>query len=1841
VMRCRARQVPSKEVLARLWLHECMRVFHDRLVNMQDRRWFTTQLVGLASTVSGSAIDHDTVMYGKNPILFVDFLRPPDDDGTPIYEEARDFGKVVKILNDSLEDYNITHAKKMELVFFRDAVEHVCRIARVLRQPRGHALLVGVGGSGRQSLTRVASYIADFKCIQIEITRSYGRAEWREDLKRVLMTAGAESKPVVFLFSDTQIVQESFLEDINNILNSGEVPNLYEPDELERIVSTVRPLAKAAGKLETRDVVLQHYVHLVRENLHVVLAFSPIGEAFRRRLRMFPSIINCCTVDWYNAWPEDALFSVAHRFLAERTELGIEQYVTPLCNMAVRIHRSVEEATQSFFAQLRRHNYTTPTSYLELIRLYVDMLGKQRDSVSSKVSRYRGGLQKLAETEDMVAGLQEELRVMQPKLVKAQEDTAKLLAKLEVDQEKAAAARELAQKDEAAAKEVAAEVKAMKDDCQRDLDEALPAYYSAIEALDKLDKKSIQEVKSFANPPQLVLTTLEAVCVLMGVKPTWAEAKKLLNDMQFLDKLKTYDKDNVPAPAIRKLKKYMENPDFTPDKMRSVSTAATSLCMWVRAMWVYDKVAKNIAPKREALAVAEKRLEGVMADLREKQAALRKVEAEVAALQAQYEDSVRRKQELERQQERTRKQLERAEKLIGGLGAEKVRWTETAEALTQDQTNLVGNMILSAGLIAYAGPFTAEFRRQLAAGWVTYCNDLRIPVDAGYSLQRILADPVEVRAWNLMGLPADEFSTENGMFATRGRRWPLMVDPQGQANRWVKNMYGKRLIVVDPKMKDYLRKLENAVSFGMPLLMQDVGEELDPALEPVLAKSFKKSGTRTLLKIGDKEVDYNANFKFYLTTKVANPHYTPEVSTKTTIVNFVVREQGLQAQLLGIVVQKEEPRLESQKSELVVKVAAAKKTLTELEDEILRLLFNVEGSLLDDEEIVLTLQRSKQTSEEVTQQLRVSEETEKKIDAARGHYKPVAKMAAVLFFVLVDLAKVDPMYQFSLEAYVSLFIKSIEESRASQAPVLHAPALAGGPSAAEKELQGRIDDINAHHMWAVYTYATRGLFVKHKLLFSFLMCIRKLQSEGRVLPEEFDFFQRGGTVLDKAAQPENPCREWLPEGVWDNVTELDKLSNFEGLVRSFEQNERAWREWYMAEAPEKADLPGEWESKCDDLQRMVIVRSVRQDRCLLAAQSFVETHLGPQYVDPPGFNLREVIDGSEPSTPLVFILSPGVDPVNELQGVADERGIKLSVCALGQGQEALATNLIEQGAAHGHYVFLANCHLMLSWMPKLEKVLEEFAAIAAAAEGGAGAGSPGAASLHPDFRLFLSSDPSPHFPISILQRAVKMTSEPPRGLRANLLRLYGLVTPEQFNRCTQGLKYRKLLFCLCWTHAVLIERRKFRSLGWNVAYDFNLSDFTISADVLQLYLDDYPDTTPWEALRYIIGSVNYGGRVSEALDRRLLMVYIDQFFNNSVITVPGYSLCETDFDDKYRIPDDGDLEVYRQHVRSLPSLDHPSVLGQHPNAEISSLNEDAREMLDTLLTLQPQRASATGMSPQEQVLELAADLIEQAPAPFDMEAIADELEERPDPVALKTVLMQELERYNRLITTLRRSLFQLRDGLQGLVVITPELEQVFSSLLKGRVPDAWGFAYPSLKGLGSWMRDLLDRVEQMRRWAEERIPNVFWLSGFTYPTGLLTALLQTTARRTGNSIDALRWDFIVLNQDEDTITQPPPDGVYVRGLFLEGARWDYDAGCLEEPFSMQLYCPMPLIHFKPVDSKAKLSRSTYSCPLYMYPIRVGSRERPSYMISIDLKPGAREPDYWVKRGTALLLSTAD
>ena len=1807
----------SRETMLQLWVHECFRIFGDRMWDMNDKAWLKKQLdqklnQNLMSSWDALFGEADKFpFYGECP-PFVSFLRNNVDN--PPYEIVSDSKKLKDMLTEKLEDYAMEPGySAMDLVLFKDALLHVCRIHRVLMQPRGNALLVGVGGSGRKSLARLATYVADLKCFSIEITRNYRQTEFREDLKSLFKQAGVADKPTVFLFDETQIVVETFLEDINNVLTSGEVPNLFTKDELGGVCEDVRASAKKDGvKADTQDQLYSYFLSRVIRNLHIVLCMSPIGEGFRERCRMFPGLVNCCTIDWFTEWPADALREVAMKQMEEEKSMS-QEVKDNLCSVFALIHSSTAQKSAEMLAALKRKNYVTPTNYLEFVRGYRTLLLEKTKEIGGKRDKLRGGLTKLDETGVQVEEMSviaEEKRVS---VAQAKVDCEELLVVIVQDKRAADEQERLVKTDAEKIGEEAKEANAIAAECERGLAQAMPALEAASAALNVLTKKDMSEMKAYAKPPAMVELCLQGVMTVLKKTPTWEQAKKELGKPDFLNTLMNYDKDkHLNDELLKKIKKFVDNPDYEPENIGKVSGAAKGLCQWVHAMYVYGGVNKEVAPKKRKLENAQKALEKKQKALAAAEEKLQAVLDKVKALQDKYEESTGNKKALEDEFEDLSQKLARAETLVSGLAGEKIRWEESIVKYEAEIACLPGDVVIAAAFMSYAGPFPSDYREALVKNtWLPEVKKLEIPASDEFDFALFLADPSDVRDWNINELPADQFSTENGVVVTRGRRWPLLIDPQGQGNKWIKNTEKPNgLVTVTLNMSDMVRKMENAIQFGDPVLIQDVGEEIDPILEPVLSKSFIKKGNSLCIKLGDKEVDYSPDFRLYLTSKLSNPHYTPEVSTKVTIVNFVVKEQGLEDQLLNVVVEKERFDLHEQSVTLVRKVAEGKRTILELEDTLLDLLSNADGSLLDNIELINTLNNSKITSDEVTESLKIAEATGIEIAEASALYRPVSIRAAILYFVLYDLATIDPMYQFSLDAYKDLFLLSIEKAPKSEV------------------LEERIEHLNSYHTFAVYKYTSRGLFEAHKLLLSLQMCVRILQSDNQVDINEWQFFLRGGMVLDRSDQPPNPAPDWISELAWDNVVELEQqVPHFIGITKSFEDNPDQWEDWYRNAEPENpraAALPGEWEPKCNELQRMLLVRSLRMDRVEKAATTYVANSLGRKYVEPPVLDLNECYGDSTPFAPLIFVLSPGVDPTANLAQLAAQKvgADRLHSVALGQGQAPVATKLIAEACVEGNWVFLANCHLMLSWLPELQKIIERFED----------------EQPHENFRLWLSSNPTPHFPLAILQRGLKMTTEPPKGLRANLSRLYQTcVTQASFDECRSQKKYGKLLFALTYFHAVMLERRKFRTLGINIPYDFNDTDYSVSDDVLKAYLDAYVET-PWDALKYLISEANYGGRVTDEIDRRVLAGYLNQFFCEDALNVPQYPLSSLE---EYYIPTESGLDVYRDYIQTLPQQDKPEAFGQHPNADISYMITDSTITLESCLALQPKTGGtgAGGVKIEDTVLGIIDDMLSQTPQPFNHEKLMKDKADDPSP--LHVTLFQEVERYNILLNNMLSTLNMLKKGIKGLVVMSSDLDSIFESLANNKVPAIYLKAYPSLRPLGSWTRDLLMRLEQIEGWIENGYPRVYWLAGFTYPSCFLTAVLQTTARKNAIPIDTLSFEYSIMDAPEEKIGPQPKEGVYIKDMYLEGAGWNFDDQCLCEPNPMELIVNMPIVHFKPSDAKKKRNPAEiYQCPLYMYPVRTGSRERPSFMVFVDLKAGDGDSDFWVKRGTALLLALA-
>ena len=400
-------------------------------------------------------------------------------------------------------------------------------------------------------------------------------------------------------------------------------------------------------------------------------------------------------------------------------------------------------------ARLGRPNYVTPTNYLELVKGYCKLLGEKRGAVGDQANKLKNGLQKLSDTAVQVGEMSLELEQKKKVVAKAQTETEELL--VVIVQENHVVAEQQKQvnieSDKIGKDEV--ETRKIADDAQQDLDKALPALEAAQKALELLNKKDIGEVKAYAKPHKAVEKTLEAVMVLRRSEASWAEAKKQMNDPSFLTQLINYDKDGLNDQVLTKVARYTKEAEFDPEIVGAVSKAAKSLCMWVRAMETYGRIAKDVAPKRAKLQQAMKTLQKKQAQLKDMQDKVQEINDKVQALQDQYNEGSRKKEELVNDARTLEIKMERASSLVEGLGGERARWEGSIAGLDEQLVNLVGDCLLAAAFLSYCGPFDSDYRHKLLKeSWLKGVRTLNIPCSSGFDFCNFLANNEDVRDWN-------------------------------------------------------------------------------------------------------------------------------------------------------------------------------------------------------------------------------------------------------------------------------------------------------------------------------------------------------------------------------------------------------------------------------------------------------------------------------------------------------------------------------------------------------------------------------------------------------------------------------------------------------------------------------------------------------------------------------------------------------------------------------------------------------------------------------------------------------------------------------------------------------------------------------------------------------------------------------------------------------------------------------------------------------------------------------------------------------------------------------------
>ncbi|XP_060804539.1 dynein heavy chain, cytoplasmic isoform X3 [Amyelois transitella] len=1349
----------SVEGLVRLWAHEALRLFQDRLVEDSERQW-TDENIDNVAMMFFPGINREQAL--GRPILYSNWLSkdyiPVERDQLREYVKAR-----LKVFYEEELD--------VPLVLFDEVLDHVLRIDRIFRQPQGHLLLIGVSGAGKTTLSRFVAWMNGLSIFQIKVHNKYTGADFDEDLRSVLRRAGCRDEKVAFILDESNVLDSGFLERMNTLLANGEVPGLFEGDEFAALMTQCKEGAQREGlMLDSNDELYKWFTGQVMRNLHVVFTMNPSSEGLKDRAATSPALFNRCVLNWFGDWSDGALFQVGKEFTS-RMDLDCADYVPPeefpaacghvsarphhreaVVNACVYVHQTLHRANARLAKRANRTMAITPRHYLDFIQQMVKLYAEKRADLEEQQLHLNVGLGKIAETVEQVEEMQKSLAVKSQELQAKNEAANAKLRQMVKDQQEAEKKKVESQEIQVALEKQTKEIEAKRRDVMADLAQVEPAVIEAQNAVKSIKKQHLVEVRSMGNPPAIVKVALESICLLLGENATdWKAIRAVIMRENFINSIvSNFSTEDITDDVREKMKtRYLSNPDYNFEKVNRASMACGPMVKWAIAQIEYADMLKRVEPLRNELKALEDQAQSNVKAGDEVRELIAQLEKSIASYKEEYAQLISQAQAIKTDLENVQAKVDRSIALLKSLVIERERWESSSETFRSQMSTIVGDVLLSAAFIAYGGYFDQHYRQNLFTTWTSHLAAANIKYRADIARTEYLSNPDERLRWQANALPTDELCVENAIMLKRFNRYPLIIDPSGQATEFIMREFKERKITKTSFLDDSFRKnLESALRFGNPLLVQDV-ENYDPILNPVLNRELRRTGGRVLITLGDQDIDLSPSFVIFLSTRDPTVEFPPDMCSRVTFVNFTVTRSSLQSQCLHRVLKAERPDIDTKRSDLLKLQGEFHLRLRQLEKSLLQALNDAKGKILDDDSVIATLETLKKEADDIGQKVEETDKVIAEIETVSQQYLPLSQACSSIYFTMESLNQVHFLYQYSLKMFLDIF-----------STVLVCPLLNG-----VTDYTARLKTITEELFTAVYERVARGMLHTDRLTFALLLCRIQLKGAGAedTLERSFGVFLAG---KDGYAAPAHAPDQLTPQQRDAAARLANRLPAFRNLLAKAASLPELGA-WLAQAAPEQC-VPTLWDSEpaqpppphTHAMYRLLLIQAFRPDRVIAAATQLVTAVLGSSFMAKAEteLDLTSITEHQlNATTPALLCSVPGYDASGRVDDMATDLNKPLSSIAIGSAEGFnQAERAINTACKTGRWVMLKNVHLAPVWLVQLEKKLHSL-------------------SPHPSFRLFLTTEISPKLPVNLLRAGRVLVFEPPPGIRANLLRTFATV----------------------------------------------------------------------------------------------------------------------------------------------------------------------------------------------------------------------------------------------------------------------------------------------------------------------------------------------------------------------------------------------------------------------------------------------------------------------------------
>ncbi|SCO85337.1 probable dynein heavy chain, cytosolic [Fusarium oxysporum] len=1504
----------SIEGLIRIWAHEALRLFQDRLVAEDERQW-TDESVRRIALEYFPNIDEEKALGG--PILFSNWL---SKNYVPVdREQLRDFVKA-RLKTFCEEEVDVP------LILFNDVLEHVLRIDRVFRQPQGHLILIGVSGSGKTTLSRFVAWMNGLKVFQIKVHGKYSAEDFDDDLRDVLRRCGCKGEKICFIMDESNVLDSGFLERMNTLLANAEVPGLFEGDEYAALMTACKEGAQRQNlHLDSPEELYKWFTQQIVKNLHVVFTMNPPEDGLSSKAATSPALFNRCVLNWFGDWSDQALFQVGHE-LTQSIDLDRSNFECPdtvpvayrglqlppshretVVNSMVYIHYSLQRYNEKLFKQQGKVTFLTPRHFLDFVAQYVKLYNEKREDLEEQQRHLNVGLEKLRDTVDKVRDLRVSLAEKKKQLEQKDAEANEKLQRMVADQRLAEQEKTASLEIQAALDKQEVEVASRKKVVLEDLAKAEPAVEEAKASVSNIKRQHLTEVRSMGNPPQGVRLAMDAVCTLLGHRINdWKAVQGIVRKDDFIASILMFDNARQMTKALRNKMRndFLSNPEFTFEKVNRASKACGPLVQWVSAQVNYFDILDRVGPLKLEVEELEEKALNTKADAKAVQNKIADLESSINRYKTEYAALISETQSIKAEMSKVQFKVDRSVRLLDSLSSERVRWEEGSKSFEIQISTLVGDVLVAAAFLAYSGLYDQTFRKLMMDDWFHQLHLSGIHYKSPNPVTEYLSTADERLGWQENTLPVDDLCTENAIILKRFNRYPLIIDPSGRVTEFLQRECKDRRLTVTSFLDDtFTKQLESSLRFGNPILIQDA-EHLDPILNHVLNKEYQKTGGRVLIQLGKQEIDFSPAFKIYLSTRDPSATFAPDICSRTTFVNFTVTQSSLQTQSLNDVLKSERPDVDERRSNLIKLQGEFKVHLRQLEKRLLQALNESRGNILDDDNVIETLETLKTEAAEISGKMSSTEGVMAEVEEITQQYSIVARSCSAVFAVLEQLHYLNHFYQFSLQYFLDIFQS-----------VLHG----------NKNLAGQTDhnvrrDVIVKDLFInTFKRTALGLLQKDRVTLGMLLAQASPYKMDKSLID---------IILDNRVEGKDLSSD--PDERDQAFTQAKKIGVLKEKLDAVSAED--WDKFFTEELAENA-VPQIWDDKTELMDQallsLLLVKLFRMDRFVPAAERFVNEVFGSGIFDVVE-DLKETVTQVSATLPISLVSSPGFDASYKVDNLVERMRVKCTNIAMGSNEGlASADKAISNAAQTGSWVLVKNVHLAPTWLQSLEKRM-------------------GSLNPHSDFRLFLSMESSPKIPVNLLRASRVLMYEQPAGVRANMKDSMSSLS----TRATKSpVERTRLYLLLSFLHAVVQERLRYApNLGWRGFWEFNDSDYECSAFIVDTWIDGVagnrtniaPQNIPWEMLRYMV-TETYGGKIDNEGDFRLLSQLVTSFLTPAAYEV-DHKLVDGP-DGGLVVPSGTNLQDFNAWIHRLPEREPPTYLGLPANAEKLLLGDLGRSLI--------------------------------------------------------------------------------------------------------------------------------------------------------------------------------------------------------------------------------------------------------------------------------------------------------